>query len=31
MLYNGVIAYLGIAILFFGEVLVRPIFRKDAR
>jgi uncharacterized membrane protein len=31
MLYNGVIAYVGIGVLFFGEFLVRPLFRKDAR
>lgn len=30
-LYNGVIAYVGIGVLFFGEFLVRPLFRKDAR
>ena len=30
-LYNGLIAYIGIGILFFGEVLVRPLFRKNAR
>jgi uncharacterized membrane protein len=29
-LYNGLIAYVGIGVLFFGEVLVRPLFRKDA-
>lgn len=30
-LYNGVIAYVGIAILFFGEVLVRPYFKRAPR
>lgn len=30
-LYNGVLAYVGIGVLFFGEFLVRPLFRKDAR
>ncbi len=30
-LYNGLIAYIGIGVLFFGEFLVRPLFRKDAR
>jgi uncharacterized membrane protein len=30
-LYNGLIAYVGIGVLFFGEFLVRPLFRKDAR
>lgn len=30
-LYNGVIAYIGMGVLFFGEFLVRPLFRKDAR
>lgn len=29
--YNGVIAYIGIGVLFFGEFLVRPLFRKDSR
>ena len=29
--YNGVVAYIGIGALFFGEFLVRPLFRKDAR